>query len=68
MKCWEILSAIFTDIGLQLRGDILPELPTVPTFIEKSKSPITDTRRKTNGWRGSRNLVTVANSLFGCDL
>lgn len=42
MKCWEILSAIFTDIGLRLRGDIIPELLTVPTIIEKSKSPISD--------------------------
>lgn len=68
MKCWEILSAIFTDIGLQLRGDIIPELPTVPTFIEKSKSPISDTGRKTNGWRRSRKLVTVVSALFGSDL
>lgn len=68
MKCWEILSAIFTDIGLQLRGDIIAELPTVPTFIEKSKSPISDTGRKTNGCRRSGELVTVASVLFGCDL
>lgn len=27
MKCMGILSAVLTDIGLQFRGDIIPELP-----------------------------------------
>ncbi len=53
MNCLGILSAILTDIGLQFRGDIIPELPTAP--VERpsrtQSHPINDTgRRKQMVW------------------
>lgn len=48
MNCLGILNAIHTDIGLQFRGDIMPELPTAPVerLFRIQSHPINDMRRR----------------------
>ena len=48
MNCLGILNAILTDIGLQFRGNIMPELPTAPVerLFRIQSHPINNLRRR----------------------